>query len=111
PPRSRPSRVAPSRRSASPPPGRRPTSSPSAPRGSSSPYGSIARAPGSPPSRSDMPEKTWYMACLDLEGADCLVVGGGSVGLEKARGLLDAGARVTVVAPEIGAAFECLPVV
>ena len=45
-----------------------------------------------------MVAKTWYMACLDLEGADCLVVGGGSVGLEKAQGLLDAGARVTVVA-------------
>jgi precorrin-2 dehydrogenase/sirohydrochlorin ferrochelatase len=58
-----------------------------------------------------MPEKTWYMACLDLEGADCLVVGGGSVGLEKARGLLDAGARVTVVAPELERAFECLPAV
>jgi siroheme synthase (precorrin-2 oxidase/ferrochelatase) len=27
-------------------------------------------------------EKRYYMACLDLEGRDCLVVGGGSVGLE-----------------------------
>ena len=36
-----------------------------------------------------MPDKTWYMACLDLEGADVLVVGGGTVGLEKARGVLD----------------------
>lgn len=48
-----------------------------------------------------MSEKRYYMACLDLEGRRCLVVGGGSVGLEKARGLLDCGARVTVVAPEI----------
>jgi precorrin-2 dehydrogenase/sirohydrochlorin ferrochelatase len=55
-------------------------------------------------------EKTWYMACLDLEGADCLVVGGGSVGFEKVRGLLAAGAHVTVVAPEIDVAFDCLPV-
>jgi siroheme synthase-like protein len=41
------------------------------------------------------------MACLDLAGRSCLVVGGGSVGLEKARGLVDCGARVTVVAPEV----------
>jgi precorrin-2 dehydrogenase len=42
----------------------------------------------------------YYMACLDLEGRSVLVVGGGTVALEKVRGLLDCGARVTVVAPE-----------
>src|SRR5439155_11533733 len=31
----------------------------------------------------------------------CLVVGGGTVGLEKASGLLATGARVTVVSPEL----------
>jgi precorrin-2 dehydrogenase / sirohydrochlorin ferrochelatase len=41
------------------------------------------------------------MACLDLTGRSCLVVGGGRVGTEKARGLLECGARVTVVAPDI----------
>jgi precorrin-2 dehydrogenase / sirohydrochlorin ferrochelatase len=41
------------------------------------------------------------MACLDVEGRDCLVVGGGAVGLEKTIGLLDCGARVTVVAPAV----------
>ncbi len=41
------------------------------------------------------------MACLDLEGRDCLVVGGGPVALEKAQGLLDCRAHVTVVAPEL----------
>jgi len=46
-----------------------------------------------------MAEKRYYMACLDLEGRSCLVVGGGSVGLEKTRGLLDCRAHVTVVAP------------
>ncbi|MBI4172272.1 MAG: NAD(P)-dependent oxidoreductase, partial [Actinobacteria bacterium] len=48
-----------------------------------------------------MPDKRYYMACLDLEGRSCLVVGGGTVALEKVRGLLDCGARVTVVAPQI----------
>jgi precorrin-2 dehydrogenase len=46
-------------------------------------------------------EKRYYMACLDLEGRSCLVVGGGRIGLEKTRGLLECGALVTVVAPEI----------
>jgi siroheme synthase-like protein len=40
------------------------------------------------------------MACLDLTGRPCLVVGAGPVGLEKIEGLLAADARVTVVAPE-----------
>jgi precorrin-2 dehydrogenase/sirohydrochlorin ferrochelatase len=55
-------------------------------------------------------EKRYYMACLDLAGRDCLVVGGGSVGLEKARGLLECSARVTVVAPEVVRALRELPV-
>jgi precorrin-2 dehydrogenase/sirohydrochlorin ferrochelatase len=52
----------------------------------------------------------YYMACLDLRGRGCLVVGGGRVGLEKARGLLDSGARVTVVAPEVEPELLDLPV-
>ena len=51
-----------------------------------------------------------YMVCLDLEGRDCLVVGGGRVGLEKAQGLLDCGAAVTVVAPEVEPELAALPV-
>ena len=47
-----------------------------------------------------MLEKTFYMACLDLTGRSCLVVGAGPVGLEKIEGLLAANARVTVIAPE-----------
>jgi siroheme synthase-like protein len=54
--------------------------------------------------------KRYYMACLDLEGRSCLVVGGGSVALEKARGLLDCGARVTVVAPQASEELRRLPV-
>ena len=43
----------------------------------------------------------YYIACLDLHGRDVLVVGGGPVALEKVEGLLDCGAGVTVVAPQI----------
>jgi precorrin-2 dehydrogenase/sirohydrochlorin ferrochelatase len=50
------------------------------------------------------------MACLDLEGRPCLVVGGGRVGLEKAKGLLECGASVTVVAPRVEPELETLPV-
>jgi siroheme synthase-like protein len=57
-----------------------------------------------------MADKQYYMACLDLEGRQALVVGGGPVALEKAQGLLDCGAVVTVVAPVADTAFEELPV-
>ncbi len=57
-----------------------------------------------------MADKRYYMACLDLEGRACLVVGGGRVALEKARGLLECGASVTVVAPEICPELARLPV-
>ena len=50
------------------------------------------------------------MACLDLTGRSCLVVGGGTVALEKILGLLDCGARVTVVAREVSDAVAGLPV-
>jgi precorrin-2 dehydrogenase / sirohydrochlorin ferrochelatase len=48
-----------------------------------------------------MADKRYYMACLDVAGRSCLVVGGGSVALEKVRGLLECGASVTVVAPQV----------
>jgi siroheme synthase-like protein len=50
------------------------------------------------------------MVCLDVRGRSCLVVGGGRVGLEKARGLLDCGADVTVVAPDVEEELAALPV-
>jgi precorrin-2 dehydrogenase len=57
-----------------------------------------------------MGEKRYYMACVDLEGRRCLVVGGGTVGLEKAKGLLECGAVVTVVSPQIEPDLQLLPV-
>ena len=50
------------------------------------------------------------MACLDLRGRRCVVVGGGSVGLEKARGLLDCGANVVIVAPAVSEELRSEPV-
>jgi siroheme synthase-like protein len=50
------------------------------------------------------------MACLDLRGRDCLVVGGGRVATEKVHGLLDCDAKVTVVAPQIDDDLRQLPV-
>jgi len=57
-----------------------------------------------------MSERRYYMACLDLEGRSALVVGGGRVALEKVEGLLECGAVVTVVAPQIVPELERLPV-
>jgi siroheme synthase-like protein len=54
--------------------------------------------------------KQYYMACLDLAGRRCLVVGGGSVGLEKTTGLLACKAKVTVVSPELHDGFRKLAV-
>jgi siroheme synthase-like protein len=42
-----------------------------------------------------------YPVNLIVDGRRCLVVGGGRVALHKVRGLVEAGARVTVVAPHL----------
>ena len=49
-----------------------------------------------------------YPVALDLVGASCLVVGGGPVAARRTRGLLLAGAVVTLVAPELGPAVGAL---
>ena len=43
---------------------------------------------------------TYYMACLDLRGRSCLVVGGATVATEPAVALLICDAAATLVAPE-----------
>ncbi|MCW3028554.1 MAG: bifunctional precorrin-2 dehydrogenase/sirohydrochlorin ferrochelatase [Solirubrobacterales bacterium] len=47
-----------------------------------------------------MLDTPFYIACLRLVGRRCVVVGGGSVGLEKVEGLLACGGEVTLIAPE-----------
>jgi siroheme synthase-like protein len=54
--------------------------------------------------------KCWYPIFLDLKDRRVLVVGAGRVALRKTLGLLEAGARVTVVAPEHLPEFERLRV-
>lgn len=44
-----------------------------------------------------------YPVNLVVEGRRCLVVGGGAVAARKAGGLIDCGAEVHVVAPDVGA--------
>src|SRR4249919_916147 len=56
---------------------------------------------GARPHRTAGVTTNYYMACLDVSGRRCLVVGGGTVGLEKAAGLVACGAKVTVVSPEL----------
>jgi precorrin-2 dehydrogenase/sirohydrochlorin ferrochelatase len=50
----------------------------------------------------------YYAAFLDLRGRRALVVGGGGVAERKVTGLLDAGARVRVVSPEVTPALAAL---
>jgi siroheme synthase-like protein len=49
-----------------------------------------------------------YPVSLDVRGRRCLVVGGGPVAARKARSLLECGALVTVIAPEVSPAFAAL---
>ena len=51
-----------------------------------------------------------YPIFLNLKDRPVLVVGAGKIALRKTRGLLEAGARITVVAPEWEPEFEALAV-
>ena len=55
-----------------------------------------------------MLDTPFYIACLRLSGRRCLVVGGGSVGLEKVEGLLACDGDVVLVAPEAEPELESL---
>lgn len=45
--------------------------------------------------------RTYYPVFLDVKDRPCLVVGGGAIGLEKAKGLVEAGAKVKLISPEV----------
>jgi len=49
-----------------------------------------------------------YPVNLVVDGRACLVVGAGRVAVGKVRGLVEAGARVTVVAPEVDPAIAAM---
>src|SRR5690242_15654645 len=53
--------------------------------------------------------KRYYPIFLDLAGKPVLMVGAGKVALRKTKGLLEAGAAVTVVAPRAEPEFTGLP--
>lgn len=52
----------------------------------------------------------YYPIFLDLKDKPVLVVGAGKVALRKAKGLVEAGARVTVVGPRRAPGFAAMPV-
>ena len=61
---------------------------------------------------ADLPEITpspfSYPVALNVRGRNCVVVGGGSVGVRKAMALIAAGATVTVIAPNASPALRVL---
>ena len=50
----------------------------------------------------------YYPVLLDLRGRPCIVIGGGTIATGKVEGLLEAGARVTVIAPLLTPALAAL---
>jgi siroheme synthase-like protein len=51
-----------------------------------------------------------YPLFMDVSGSRCVVVGGGGVASRKVRGLLESGARVVVVSPEVVPEIEGMDV-
>jgi len=43
---------------------------------------------------------TYYPIFLNIQGKNCVVIGGGNVALRKVKGLLECGAKVTLISPK-----------
>jgi siroheme synthase-like protein len=56
----------------------------------------------------DTGRRSFYPVALEVSGRRCLVVGGGPVAARKARGLVECGATVTVVAPSLSTDMKTL---
>ncbi len=77
-----------------------------APDRATSPNGGAA-ADGRPPSKDPVPS---YPLMLAMAGRRAVVVGGGRVALRRTVSLLDSGANVVVIAPEVCPDLSALPV-
>jgi uroporphyrin-III C-methyltransferase / precorrin-2 dehydrogenase / sirohydrochlorin ferrochelatase len=65
----------------------------------------------SPPAGlSPAPDAPDYPLALAMHGKRAVIVGGGRVALRRARGLLESGANVVVIAPEVDPELAALPV-
>lgn len=51
---------------------------------------------------------SYYPLALNIKGQEAVVVGGGKVALMKAQALIDAGAKMTIVSPEVIAELDDL---
>src|SRR5216683_1369427 len=70
----------------------------------------ITKTSGS--SSTNNPSRLWngYPVELDFVGKLAVVVGGGAVALRRTRALVEAGALVTVIAPDVTSELAALPV-
>jgi uroporphyrin-III C-methyltransferase / precorrin-2 dehydrogenase / sirohydrochlorin ferrochelatase len=62
------------------------------------------------PAAARPPGSVHYPLALALQGRRVVVVGGGQVALRRVRGLLESGANVVVIAPDIDPELTALPV-
>lgn len=57
---------------------------------------------------STLNQRHWLALFVDFNDKPCLIVGGGVIAARKAQRLLSAGARLTVVAPQLGTTMAAL---